>query len=52
MSGLVVLPKEKAVQVEDLRAEAVHKALQRVLGKQDVGFRSVEQEQALNAVLD
>jgi superfamily II DNA helicase RecQ len=52
MSGLVVLPKEKAVQVQDLRAEAVHKALQQVLGKQDVGFRSVEQEQALYAVLD
>jgi hypothetical protein len=42
MSGLTTLPKEKAVQVEDLRAEAVHKALQQVLGKQDVGFRSAE----------
>lgn len=52
MSGLVVLPKEKAVQVEDPRTEIVHKALQRVLGKQDVGFRSIEQEQALYAVLD
>jgi superfamily II DNA helicase RecQ len=52
MSGLVVLPNKKAVQVEDPRAEAVHKALQRVLGKQDVSFRSVEQEQALYAVLD
>jgi superfamily II DNA helicase RecQ len=51
-SGLVVLPKEKSVRVEDPRAEAVHKALQQVLGKQDVGFRSAEQEQALYAVLD
>jgi hypothetical protein len=36
--GLVVLPKEKSVWVEDPRAEAVYKALQQVLGKQDVGF--------------
>jgi hypothetical protein len=52
MLGLVVLLKEKTVWVEDARAEAVHKALQQVLGKQDVGFRSAEQEQALYAVLD
>ena len=52
MSELVVLPKEKAVQAEDPRAEAIHKALQQVLGKQDVSFQSVEQEQALYAVLD
>ena len=52
ISGLAMLPKEKAVQVEDRRATAVQRALQKVLGKQDVGFRSVEQEQALNAVLD
>jgi hypothetical protein len=37
-SGLVVLLKEKSVQVEDLQAKAVHKALQQVLGKQDVSF--------------
>jgi hypothetical protein len=37
-SGLIVLPKEKSVQVEDPQAKAVHKALQQVLGKQDVGF--------------
>ncbi|KAF2832757.1 hypothetical protein CC86DRAFT_267823, partial [Ophiobolus disseminans] len=52
MSELAILPKEKAVQVEDVRATAVHRALQRVLGKQEVGFRSMEQEQALYAVLD
>ena len=52
MLGLVGLPKEKTVHKEDPRAETVHKALQQVLGKQDVGFRSVEQEQALYAVLD
>jgi hypothetical protein len=52
MSGLLVLPKEKAVQVEDTRAAAVHRALQQVLGKQDVGFRSIEQERAVYAVLD
>ena len=52
VSRLVVLPREKAVRVQDPRREVVHKALQQVLGKQDVGFRSVEQEQALYAVLD
>jgi hypothetical protein len=52
MSRLAVLPKEKVVQVEDARAAAVHRVLQQVLGKQDVGFRSMEQEQALYAVLD
>jgi hypothetical protein len=44
ISELAILPKEKAVQVEDVRATAVHRALQRVLGKQDVGFQSMEQE--------
>jgi superfamily II DNA helicase RecQ len=38
--------------VEDARAAAIHRALQQVLGKQDVSFRSMEQEQALYAVLD
>lgn len=52
MSGLAILPKQKAVQVEDRRAIAVHKTLQKVLCKQDVSFRSIEQEQALYAVLD
>ncbi|KAL6163221.1 hypothetical protein ACJQWK_10812 [Exserohilum turcicum] len=47
ISGLLVVPKEKAVQVEDARAAAVQRALQQVLGKQDVGFRLIEQEQAL-----
>jgi superfamily II DNA or RNA helicase len=51
-SGFDVWPKAKAVQVEDTRTTAVHRALQQVLGKQDVGFRSMEQEQALEAVLD
>jgi len=49
---LLILPKEKAVRVEDARAVVVQRALQQVLGKQDVGFRSMEQEQALYAVLD
>jgi hypothetical protein len=52
MSRLAVLPKEKVVQVEDARAAAVHRALQQVLGKQDVSFWLIEQEQALYAVLD
>ena len=52
ISTLPILPKEKAVRVEDARAAAVQRALQQVLGNQDVGFRSMEQEQALYAVLD
>jgi superfamily II DNA helicase RecQ len=52
ISGQAELPKAKAVQIGDERAETVHKALQQVLGKQDVRFRSAEQEQALYAVLD
>jgi superfamily II DNA helicase RecQ len=51
-SALVRLPKEKEVRVLDPRADAIHRGLQQVLGKQDVGFRSVEQEQALHAVLE
>jgi hypothetical protein len=46
-SALVSLPKEKEVRVSDPQADAIHRGLQQVLGKQDVGFRSVEQEQAL-----
>ncbi|EFQ93066.1 hypothetical protein PTT_09661 [Pyrenophora teres f. teres 0-1] len=52
MSGLVMLPKEKAVLVEDAQAAAIQRALQQVLGKQDIGFYSIEQEQALYAILD
>lgn len=47
-----MLPKAKAVHVEEAGAAVVHRALQQVLGKQEVGFRSMEQEQALYAVLD
>jgi superfamily II DNA helicase RecQ len=43
---------EKEVRVLDPRADAIHRGLQQVLGKQDVSFRSVEQEQALHAVLE
>jgi superfamily II DNA helicase RecQ len=52
ISRLTVLPKEKAVQIEDVQTTAVHRALQQVLSKQDVSFQSIEQEQALYAVLD
>jgi hypothetical protein len=44
VAGIVELPKAKAVQVGDRRAAAVYKALQQVLGKQDVEFRSLEQD--------
>jgi superfamily II DNA helicase RecQ len=46
------LPQEKEVQVEDPRRDRISKALQQVLGQQEVSFRSVEQEQAMHAVLD
>jgi superfamily II DNA helicase RecQ len=46
------LPHEKEVRVEDQRKDRISKALQQVLGQQEVGFRSVEQEQAMHAVLD
>jgi hypothetical protein len=36
--ALVRLPKEKEVQFADLQADAIHRGLQQVLGKQDVGF--------------
>jgi hydroxymethylglutaryl-CoA reductase len=36
--GQAELPKVKAVQIGNKRAETVHKALQQVLGKQDVRF--------------
>jgi hypothetical protein len=38
MLGLVGLLKEKTVYKEDLQAKIVHKALQQVLGKQDISF--------------
>jgi superfamily II DNA helicase RecQ len=47
-----MLLKAKAVQIENLQSKAVYKALQQVLGKQDISFQSVEQEPALYAVLD
>jgi superfamily II DNA helicase RecQ len=50
-SGLAVLPNEKSVCREDAQAGAIHKALQKVLGRQEVSFRSIEQEQALHVVL-
>ena len=49
---LAKLLKEKGVRIADLRAEAIQRGLQQVLGKQDVSFQSVEQEQALHAVLE
>lgn len=49
---LALLPREKSGRVEDRRAEALQAALQDVLGKREVSFRSAEQEQAMHAVLD
>jgi hypothetical protein len=36
--ALVRLPKEKEVQFADLQADAIHRGLQQVLGKQDIRF--------------
>jgi hypothetical protein len=41
--ALAGAPREKEARAADLRADAIHQGLQQVLGKQDVGFRSVEQ---------
>jgi superfamily II DNA helicase RecQ len=40
------------LQQSNEREKAVSKAMQQVLGQQDVGFRSSQQEQALHAVVD
>jgi superfamily II DNA helicase RecQ len=52
ISGVALLPRDKEVRVEDPRKDSIYKALQQVLKTQEVGFRSVEQEQAMHAVLD
>ncbi|KAF1922141.1 uncharacterized protein M421DRAFT_45207, partial [Didymella exigua CBS 183.55] len=52
MSELALLPRDKEARVEDPRKDKIRTALQQVLGTQEVGFRSVEQEQAMHAVLD
>lgn len=52
MSGMALLPKQKEVRVENPREDKIRTALQQVLGSQHVSFRSVEQEQAMHAVLD
>ena len=51
-SALIGLPREKEVRFADPQADAIHRGLQQVLGKQDIRFQSVEQEQALHAVLE
>jgi superfamily II DNA helicase RecQ len=44
--------REKERQVRAGREEEVQKAMQQVLGQEEVSFRSAEQEQAMHAVLD
>ncbi|KAF1928469.1 uncharacterized protein M421DRAFT_4949 [Didymella exigua CBS 183.55] len=44
--------REAALLHRDKKEKAVCKAMQQVLGQQDVGFRSAEQELALHAVID
>jgi superfamily II DNA helicase RecQ len=51
-SGPMLQLREKEQQVYRTRQEDVDRAMQRILKKQDVGFRSVEQELAVHAVLD
>jgi superfamily II DNA helicase RecQ len=47
-----MLLQEKEVQVEDLYRDRISKALQQVLGQQEVSFCLVEQEQVMHAVLN
>jgi superfamily II DNA helicase RecQ len=51
-SGTVLQLREKEQRVYRTRGEDVSRAMQRILKKQDVGFRSVEQELDAQAVLD
>jgi superfamily II DNA helicase RecQ len=51
-SGTVLQLREKEQRVYWTRGEDVSRAMQRILKKQDVGFRSVEQELDAQAVLD
>jgi superfamily II DNA helicase RecQ len=44
--------RQKAHRVQDSRSEAIRRAMQQVLGQEEVRFRSTQQEQALHAVLD
>ncbi|CAN9385033.1 unnamed protein product [Alternaria alternata] len=44
--------REAALLHRGKKEKAVYKAMQQVLGQQDVGFRSAEQELALHAVID
>ncbi|KAF3000054.1 hypothetical protein E8E13_000058 [Curvularia kusanoi] len=48
--GLVL--RERWGSASSKRAESLKKAMQQVLGQEEVNFRSFEQEQAVNAVLD
>jgi superfamily II DNA helicase RecQ len=48
--GLLV--RRQKTQAGDKRREAIRKAMQQVLGQEEVRFRSAEQEQAMHAVLD
>lgn len=48
--GLVL--RERWGSAGSERAEALRKAMQQVLGREEVNFRSFEQERAVNAVLD
>jgi superfamily II DNA helicase RecQ len=44
--------RERRVSAVNMREEEVRRAMQQVLGQEEVGFRSVQQEQAMYAVLD
>jgi hypothetical protein len=52
IAQLATAPQEKEAKVADPRRDRICKVLQQVLKRQDVGSRSVEQEQAMRAVLD
>ncbi|KAF2624455.1 P-loop containing nucleoside triphosphate hydrolase protein [Macroventuria anomochaeta] len=47
-----LMQQQKPFRVSNVKETAIHRAMRQVLGQEDVGFRSMEQEQALHAVLD
>jgi len=52
LARLAPQKKKKRVERMDRGEKEVYRAMQQVLGQEEVGFRSVEQEQALHAVLN
>ncbi|KAF2629494.1 hypothetical protein BU25DRAFT_315628, partial [Macroventuria anomochaeta] len=50
--GRALVKQQKLFRVSNVKETAIRQAMQQVLGKEDVGFWSMEQEQALCNALD